>query len=137
MPLCCVISLRLTVKSPHLVSIFCLQSNFYLICTMNTRKVPRGWNKVEVGKDNRWPPVCLLIDEGAKVMMQLEQENGEMAKELQEIKSHLEQTEESLKVVEEQKSHFCSQLHKTADSLTSTMKELLGTLQKVTHVRIV
>ena len=104
---------------------------------MNTRKVPRGWNKVEVGKDNRWPPVCLLIDEGAKVMMQLEQENGEMAKELQEIKSHLEQTEESLKVVEEQKSHFCSQLHKTADSLTSTMKELLGTLQKVTHVRIV
>ncbi|XP_062319317.1 cell division cycle and apoptosis regulator protein 1 isoform X2 [Osmerus eperlanus] len=71
------------------------------------------------------------MDEGAKVMMQLEQENGEMAKELQEIKSHLEQTEESLKVVEEQKSHFCSQLHKTADSLTSTMKELLGTLQKV------
>lgn len=77
--------------------------------------------------------LCLIPEEDAKVKAQLEQANKILSKELEEVKSTLSQTEQSLKMVEEQKTIYHDQISKTSKTLMSTFKGLLAVLNKVCH----
>lgn len=78
----------------------------------------------------------LLADECGKVRLQLEQTNKTLTKELEEVKSNLSQTEQTLKTVEEEKTIYHEHIVKTSNTLMSTFKGLLGVLKKVTDVHV-
>lgn len=75
----------------------------------------------------------LIPDEDSKVKAQLEQANKALTRELEEVKSTLSQTEETLKTVEEQKTIYHNHIIKTSNTLMSSVKGLLGVLKKVMH----
>jgi len=64
----------------------------------------------------------------------LEQANKALSKELEEVKSSLGQTEETLKAAEEQKTIYHEQIRTSANTLMATVKGLLGVLKKVCGV---
>lgn len=72
-------------------------------------------------------------EEDAKAKAQLEQANRALTKELEEVKSTLGQTEQTLKTVEEQKTIYYDHVFKTSNTLMSTVKGLLAVLKKVTR----
>lgn len=63
----------------------------------------------------------------------MEQANKALSRELEEVKSTLNQTEQTLKAVEEQKTIYYNQISKTSTTLMSTVKGLLAVLKKVHH----
>lgn len=73
----------------------------------------------------------LIAEEDAKVKAQLEQANKALTKELEEVKSTLGQTEQTLKSVEEQKTIYHDNIVKTSNTLMSTVKGLLELMKKV------
>ncbi len=75
--------------------------------------------------------VRLIPEEDAKAKAQLEQANKALSRELEEVKSTLSQTEETLKAVEEQKTIYHDQIIKTSNTLMSSVKGLLAVLKKV------
>lgn len=81
--------------------------------------------------------VTLLLyfipDEDSKVKTQLEQANKALTRELEEVKSTLSQTEQTLKTVEEQKTIYHNHIIKTSNTLMSSVKGLMGVLKKVMH----
>lgn len=76
--------------------------------------------------------ISFLPDEDAKVKAQLEQANKALSKELEEVKSTLSQTEQTLKTVEEQNTTYHDHIYKTSNTLMATVKAMLGVLKKVT-----
>lgn len=78
--------------------------------------------------------LCLIPDEDAKVKAQLEQANKTLSRELEEVKSTLSQTEQTLKAVEEEKTTYHDQIIKTSNTLMSSVKGLLAVLKKVNHL---
>ncbi|TMS04336.1 Cell division cycle and apoptosis regulator protein 1 [Larimichthys crocea] len=68
--------------------------------------------------------------EDAKAKAQLEQANKSLSKELDEVKSTLSQTEQSLKAAEEQKTMYHDHMSKTSSTLMSTVKGLMAVLKK-------
>lgn len=64
----------------------------------------------------------------------MEQANKSLSRELEEVKSTLSQTEQTLKTVEEEKKVYREILSKSANSLMSTVKGVLEVLKKVQHV---
>lgn len=56
-----------------------------------------------------------------------------MSKELEEVKSTLSHTEQTLKATDAQKNIYLEQISKTSSSLTSSVKELLAVMKKVQH----
>lgn len=70
------------------------------------------------------------MDEDAKVKGQLEQANKSLSRELEEVKSTLSQTEQTLKAAEEQKTIYHEQMSRSATSLMSTVKGLMAVLKK-------
>lgn len=72
-----------------------------------------------------------IPDEDAKVKAQLEQSNKALSRELEEVKSTLSLTEQTLKNAEEQKTIYHDHMSKTSSTLMSTAKGLLAVLKKV------
>lgn len=70
-------------------------------------------------------------DEDSKVKAQVEQANTALSKELEEVKSTLSNTEQTLKVTDEQRNIYLDQISQTSNTLTSAVKELLAVLKKV------
>ncbi|XP_023678342.1 cell division cycle and apoptosis regulator protein 1 [Paramormyrops kingsleyae] len=70
------------------------------------------------------------MEEDAKVTSQLESANGNLLREVEELKSSLGQTQRTLATTEETQSCLQDQLQKTVCSLTTVMKELQGVLRK-------
>lgn len=71
-------------------------------------------------------------EEDAKAKAQLEQANRALNRELEEVKSTLSQTEQTLKTTEEQKTIYHDHVFKTSNTLMATVKGLLAVLKKVT-----
>lgn len=72
-------------------------------------------------------------EEDAKAKAQLDQANRALTRELEEVKSTLSQTEQTLKTVDEQKTIYHDHVFKTSNTLMSTVKGLLAVLKKVTR----
>lgn len=66
-----------------------------------------------------------------KVIAELEQAKKALTKELEEVKSTLSQTEETLSTVKEQKKIYYDLMKKSATSLMSTVKGLMEVLNEV------
>lgn len=81
----------------------------------------------------QWPLTVTVsfLDEDAKVKAQLEQANKVLSRELEEVKSVLSQTEQTLKTAEEQNVVYHDQMSKSANSLMATVKGLLAVLKQV------
>ncbi|XP_013879868.1 cell division cycle and apoptosis regulator protein 1 isoform X2 [Austrofundulus limnaeus] len=69
-------------------------------------------------------------EESAKVIAELEQANKTLTTELEEVKSTLSQTEETLSTVQEQKTIYYDLMNKSATSLMSTVKGLMEVLNE-------
>lgn len=65
---------------------------------------------------------------------QLEKSNKALTRELEEVKRTLNQTEQTLTSVKEQKTVYHDHIVKTSNSLMSTVKGLLGLMSKVEFV---
>lgn len=72
-----------------------------------------------------------LPEEDAKVKAQLEQANKSLSRELEEVKSSLSDTEQTLKTSEEQKTLYHDHLFKSSNTLMTTVKGMLAVLKKV------
>lgn len=72
-----------------------------------------------------------LPEEDAKVKAQLEQANKALSRELEEVKSSLSDTEQTLKTSEEQKTLYHDHLFKSSNTLMTTVKGMLAVLKKV------
>lgn len=65
---------------------------------------------------------------------QLEKSNKALTRELEEVKKTLNQTEQTLTSVKEQKTVYHDHIVKTSNSLMSTVKGLLGLMSKVEFI---
>lgn len=72
-----------------------------------------------------------VAEEDTKVKAQLEKSNKALTRELEEVKRTLNQTEQTLTSVKEQKTIYHDHIVKTSNSLMSTVKGLLGLTSKV------
>ncbi|XP_056147667.1 cell division cycle and apoptosis regulator protein 1 isoform X2 [Lampris incognitus] len=70
------------------------------------------------------------MEDDAKIVAQLEQANKTLSIELEEVKNTLSQTQVTLEATEEHKTSYHNQLHKTANTLSATVKDLLAVLKK-------
>ncbi|XP_061600546.1 cell division cycle and apoptosis regulator protein 1 isoform X2 [Cololabis saira] len=70
------------------------------------------------------------MEEDAKVKTHFEQANKALSKELEEVKSSLSQTKQTLSAVEDQKTIYHKMINKSANSLMSTAKGLMEVLKK-------
>lgn len=70
-------------------------------------------------------------DEDAKVKAQLEQANKALSRELEEVKSTLSDTEQTLKTTEKQNVLYHDHLFKSSNTLMATVKGMLAVLKKV------
>lgn len=77
---------------------------------------------------------CLILEEDAKVKLQLEQANKALSRELEDVKGNLSQTEQTLKTVEEQKTIYHDQIVKTSNTLMASFKGLMAVIKKVSHM---
>lgn len=68
------------------------------------------------------------------MIAELEQANKTLTKELEEVKSTLSHTEETLSTVKEQKKIYYDLMNKSATSLMSTVKGLMEVLNEVQSV---
>lgn len=74
---------------------------------------------------------CPFPDEDAKVKAQLEQANKALSRELEEVKSTLSDTEQTLKTTEKQNALYHDHLFKSSNTLMATVKGMLAVLKKV------
>uniref|UniRef100_A0A3Q2E5J6 Cell division cycle and apoptosis regulator protein 1 n=1 Tax=Cyprinodon variegatus TaxID=28743 RepID=A0A3Q2E5J6_CYPVA len=71
------------------------------------------------------------MGEDAKLKAQLEEANKVLTKELEEVTSTLSRTEHTLRAVTEQKTIYYDYMRKSANTLMTTVNELLDVLKKV------
>lgn len=76
----------------------------------------------------------LILEEDAKVKLQLEQANKALSRELEDVNGNLSQTEQTLKTVEEQKTIYHDQIVKTSNTLMASFKGLMAVIKKVSHM---
>lgn len=76
-------------------------------------------------------PGVFFPDEDAKVKAQLEQANKALSRELEELKSTLGDTEQTLKTTEQQNAVYHQHLFKSSNTLMATVKGMLAVLKKV------
>lgn len=76
-----------------------------------------------------------FLDEDAKVKAQLEQANKTLSRELEEVKSTLSDTEQTLKTTEKQNAVYHDHLFKSSNTLMTTVKGMLAVLKRVSPPR--